>query len=175
MSLYIEDYSERAIALFGDTKSFKGKIMEIGGKFNPSLKVTNSEDRRAGFIFPKTKRSVVQQLIDDVASGSIEAEAVEEKSTYSKSVPSSTSSRNTNSSVVEVSKSDFMNLLSKVERLEQEVNNLKKQLLGKSDIPSDKVSSKVSNKQKNKVEESESEEKDEEEDEMPKKRLLRRS
>jgi predicted RNase H-like nuclease (RuvC/YqgF family) len=177
MSLYIEDYSERAIALFGNTVPYKNKIMEIGGKFNPLLKVSNSEDRRAGFIFPKTKRTVVQQLIDDINSGSIEPGAVEEKSNnYTKSVSSSSSSRSSQNSVnnsvnnnVEVSKTDFMNLLSKVERLEQEVNNLKQQLSGKSD--STKMSTKTKVVDEKEVEKDE----DDIEEEMPKKRLLRRS
>lgn len=173
MSLIIEDYSERAIALFGDTKPYKNKIMEIGGKFNPSLKVSNSDDRRAGFIFPKTKRTVVQQLISDIESGTIEPGAIEEKSNnYTKSVSSSSSSSRSsvNNTTVEVSKTDFMNLLSKVERLEQEVNNLKQQLSGKSD------NTKMSTKTKTKVVvEEKDEDEDESEEEMPKKRLLRRS
>lgn len=45
----IVDYSEKAIAVIGDTKKIKDKLKELGGKFNAHLKCG------AGWIFPKTK------------------------------------------------------------------------------------------------------------------------
>jgi hypothetical protein len=162
MTFTIVDYSERAIALFGDTKPYKGKIMELSGKFNPSLKVENSDERRPGWVFPKTKKSQVEQLIKDINNGEVEPEVVEEKNSYK--------SNNTpiKSSTVEVSRTDFMNLLSKVERLEQEVNNLKRQFVNSSSSSS---SSCTTIKKSIKVVE---EEEESEEEQVPKKGLLRK-
>jgi hypothetical protein len=168
MSLSIVDYSERAIALFGETKPYKNKITDLGGKFNPSLKVSNSEERRAGWIFPKTKKSVVEQMVNDIISGNIQAEVTDEKTTYTKST--SVSKNITQQSTVEISRTDFMNLLSKVERLEQEVNNLKLLLSGNSSSSSNNIN----NSNKKIVNEDFDEEELNEEEEKPKKRLLRK-
>lgn len=49
----IIDYSERAIAVVGDTKPIKDKLKQLGGKFNARLSCG------AGWIFPKTKLEIV--------------------------------------------------------------------------------------------------------------------
>ncbi len=49
----IVDYSERAIAVFGDTKPIKDKLKSLGGRFNPYLKKDGV--RMAGWVFPKAK------------------------------------------------------------------------------------------------------------------------
>jgi hypothetical protein len=51
MSYQIENYSEKAIAIFGDTEGIKDQLIELGGKFNPHLR------GRPGWIFPKSKES----------------------------------------------------------------------------------------------------------------------
>ena len=53
----IVDYSEKAIALLGDTKPIKDKLRELGGRFNPRLTCG------AGWIFPKKMESQVRELI----------------------------------------------------------------------------------------------------------------
>lgn len=55
------DYSEKAIALFGDTKPIKDALSDIGGRFNSRL--TYDGQKRAGWIFPKAKEAQVRQLI----------------------------------------------------------------------------------------------------------------
>ena len=104
MSLYIVDYSERAIALFGETSLYKDNISAIGGKFNPSLK--SNDKKLAGWIFPKSKKSDVERLLNSIKEGTLTK--TETKEPYKKNI-----------SEEYVSKKDFMNLLSKVERLEQ--------------------------------------------------------
>ena len=54
----IVDYSEKAIAVYGNTKELKDELKAIGGRFNPKLK------EGAGWIFPKSKRSEVDALIN---------------------------------------------------------------------------------------------------------------
>ena len=63
-SVYIVDYTEKAIAVFGDTKVMKDHLASLGGKFNPSLR-GNNDDKKPGWIFPNTKRSEVQSLLDE--------------------------------------------------------------------------------------------------------------
>lgn len=150
MNLYIVDYSEKAIALFGETTDYKVHILNAGGKYNPSLR--HNEQRQAGWIFPKTKKAEVEKLVNQIKSGSIE-----EKSTPT---PVREYKKKTETNESEwVSKQDFMNLVSKVERLEQEYNRLLK----------------MKNKEETKEEsEEESEDEEESEEEEKPKRLLRK-
>lgn len=46
-------YSEKAIAVIGETKPIKDRLKALGGKFNPRLKCG------AGWIFPRTKLDTV--------------------------------------------------------------------------------------------------------------------
>lgn len=70
--LEIVDYSEKAIAVFGDTKSIKGLLKEIGGRFNPSLNYNG--EKRAGWIFSKKQADKVRELL---APAKIEEEPAE--------------------------------------------------------------------------------------------------
>lgn len=57
----IVDYSEKAIAVFGDTKAVKDRLKELGGRFNPSLKY--GEGKRAGWIFSKKQADKVRAML----------------------------------------------------------------------------------------------------------------
>lgn len=59
--LEIVDYSEKAIAVFGDTKAVKDQLKELGGRFNPSLNYDG--EKRAGWIFSKKQADKVKELI----------------------------------------------------------------------------------------------------------------
>lgn len=59
--LELVDYSEKAIALFGNTKEIKEKLKEIGGRFNPFL--TRNGEKMAGWIFSKSKENELKNLI----------------------------------------------------------------------------------------------------------------
>lgn len=54
----IIDYSEKAIAVIGDTKPIKDKLKELGGRFNFRLTCG------AGWIFPKTKAYTVRKALN---------------------------------------------------------------------------------------------------------------
>ncbi len=54
----IIDYSEKAIAVIGDTKSIKEKLKELGGKFNFRLSCG------PGWIFPKTQLNTIQTALN---------------------------------------------------------------------------------------------------------------
>jgi hypothetical protein len=49
----IVDYSEKALAVFGDTRAIKDQLKTLGGRFNPKL--THNEKKQAGWIFSLCK------------------------------------------------------------------------------------------------------------------------
>ena len=198
MSLYIVDYSEKAIAIFGETKYYKNKLSEIQGKFNASLNFKNENgetDKKAGWIFPKVRKDMVKQVVNDINSGKIEKEPSlsnkpkvvykqdtteikvnSEETTYNNTSNSNTSNRDyvNISSLKEelfkdfVPKRDFMNLVSKIEKLEQELFILKNNSSSSKDsINTFKSSSKTETYNEDELEEEYTEE------EKPKKSLLR--
>lgn len=75
--LKIVDYSEKAIAVFGDTKAIKEQLKELGGRFNPSLNYNG--EKRAGWIFSKRKADEVRELLVPSAEESKEEEAAGDK------------------------------------------------------------------------------------------------
>lgn len=157
MNLYIVDYSEKAIALFGETTDYKLHISNAGGKYNPSLRY--NDQRQAGWIFPKTKKAEVEKLVNQIKSGSIE----EIKQQTTAPVQREYKKKTETNEGEWVSKQDFMNLVSKVERLEQEYNRLLK-MKNKEEPKVSRVSSS----------EEENEEDEESEEEEKPKRLLRK-
>ena len=54
----IIDYSDRAIAVVGDTKDIKDQLKKLGGRFNFKLSCG------AGWIFPKSKLDELQKLLN---------------------------------------------------------------------------------------------------------------
>jgi hypothetical protein len=57
----IVDYSEKALAVFGDTKPIKDQLKALGGRFNPKL--THEGSKRAGWIFSKSKEQELNNLL----------------------------------------------------------------------------------------------------------------
>ncbi len=47
------EYSVKAVAVFGDTKTIKEELRAMGGRFNARL--TFNGEKLAGWIFPKSK------------------------------------------------------------------------------------------------------------------------
>ena len=58
----IVDYSEKSVAVFGDTKSVKEQLAALGGRFNKYL--TQNGQKCAGWVFPKTKETELRQLVN---------------------------------------------------------------------------------------------------------------
>ena len=59
--LEIVDYSEKAIAVFGDTKAIKEELKKLGGRFNPYL--NHNVEKRSGWIFSKKQADKVRALL----------------------------------------------------------------------------------------------------------------
>lgn len=64
--LEMVDYSDKAIAVFGDTKAIKEQLKKLGGRFNPSLNYNG--EKRAGWIFSKKQADKVKELITPTES-----------------------------------------------------------------------------------------------------------
>ncbi|MDL2243866.1 fusion protein, partial [Bacteroidales bacterium OttesenSCG-928-J19] len=58
----IVDYSEKALAIFGDTRPIKDQLKALGGRFNPRLSYNGN--KRAGWIFATTKRTELNNLLN---------------------------------------------------------------------------------------------------------------
>lgn len=58
----IVDYSEKAVAIFGDTKAIKDQLASLGGRFNMYL--TLNGKKCAGWIFPKNKEDELRRLVN---------------------------------------------------------------------------------------------------------------
>lgn len=55
--LKVENYSEKAIVVTGNTKLFKTEFKKLGGRFNPRLKCGQ------GWVFSAKKRDDVEALV----------------------------------------------------------------------------------------------------------------
>lgn len=60
--LRLVKYSEKAYALFGETKPLKDKLKDIGGKFNPYLK--ENGEKSPGWIFSAKKLDQLKELVN---------------------------------------------------------------------------------------------------------------
>lgn len=56
-------YSDRAIAVFGDTKPVKDLLKELGGRFNKFLMHPKNGVRAAGWIFPVKQEDKIKQAL----------------------------------------------------------------------------------------------------------------
>jgi hypothetical protein len=60
-----QHYTDKSIAVFGDTKPWTQNLKELGGRYNPNLRGGH------GWIFSKSKEGQVLQFIDDANAGLI--------------------------------------------------------------------------------------------------------
>jgi len=124
MSFEIVDYSEKSIAVFGDITKYESHFNELKGMFNANLKYKG--ESKPGFIFTKFKRPQVQDLVRKLkvidSTSSVEIDDEKGEKTERKSFAKSDDN-------VILSREQFMNLVSTLNRLEQDVAYLKKQVL----------------------------------------------
>ena len=117
-SITVEQYSEKAIVVRGNTIPYKEKLLSVGGKWNKMLKGGE------GWIFPLTKKPIIEKLLSEPptvyednsdSSSSSSSSYKSKQSTYktSRSVSSESSSE------VVLSKKEYLHLISRIERLEQ--------------------------------------------------------
>jgi hypothetical protein len=123
--MQVIDYTEKAIAVIGDTKLFKDTLSSLKGKFNPSLRdPNNKENKIAGWIFPKTKKDEIEKVISDANSGKIQASSSvsadddKKKNIISKAFSSTSTSSNENE--FKITKEMYLALITRIEKLESE-------------------------------------------------------
>ena len=114
MSISIVNYSEKAIAVFGNTKDIKDHLSALGGKFNPSLK--QNDERVPGWVFPNSKKEEVRKIITAFSQGTL-GEPPKKVEKASSSAPAETFT---------ISKEMFLALVSRIETLEAELSISKK-------------------------------------------------
>lgn len=71
----VVEYSDKSIAVVGDTKAIKDELKKLGGRFNGRLNVGGK--KVAGWIFPKGKRAEVEKLTGEVKPNSLAAAEAE--------------------------------------------------------------------------------------------------
>lgn len=59
LHLELINYSDKAVALFGDTKQVKDKLGEIGGSFNSALRY--GDTRKPGWVFPRKLEAAIRR------------------------------------------------------------------------------------------------------------------
>lgn len=59
----IVDYSEKCVALFGDTKPVKEELKKLGGRFNSNLRPFDDDTRVPGWVFPKKCKEDLMKLV----------------------------------------------------------------------------------------------------------------
>jgi len=134
MSFEIVDYSEKSIAVFGDVLKYQNEFLDLKGMLNEKLRYKGAV--ATGFIFTKFKRPQVQNLVRKLKMLESNVNPDEEKGEVSSSSTPTTTSRivqKTDDNVV-LSREQFMNLVSTLNRLEQDVAFLKKQVLSHSSV-----------------------------------------
>ena len=103
----IVKYSDKCIAVFGETKEYKTNFSTNGGKFNANLTNPKTGNKEAGWIFTLDKLSLLQDIASKINTKEI------------KPIPVQTPTKDDF-----VDKKTFMNLVSRVEQLEQEYYKL---------------------------------------------------
>ena len=61
LNIFIVDYSEKAVAVFGDTKEIKEQLKSLGGRFNKFL--THNGEKKPGWIFKKEQLEELEKLV----------------------------------------------------------------------------------------------------------------
>jgi hypothetical protein len=129
-SITVEQYSEKAIVVRGNTIPYKEKLLSAGGKWNKLLKGGE------GWIFPLTKKPFVEKLLsepptvheDGNSSSSSSSSRIRDEgpsssdSSYKSKQNTYKTSRsvsNESSSEVVLTKKEYLHLISRIERLEQ--------------------------------------------------------
>ncbi len=137
-TITVEQYSEKAIVVRGNTVPYKDKLLSIGGKWNKMLKGGE------GWIFPLTKKHVVEKMLSDPPSvhdnnDNSNDMGNDNDNTKKKDYTTRTVRTNYNmsSSEVVLTKKEYLHLISRIERLEQ--------LVGGNNNTNNDVSSKKKN------------------------------
>lgn len=182
MSVYVADYSEKSIAVFGETKPIKDYLLAAGGLFNERLNNKISGNREPGWIFVKNKEKEVKELTEKANKGLLPKKDSQPSSISESDMPPilrSTRATKTADSkpAFEFTKEMYLALVSRIEKLENDNAILVQSIQdGTKLLQEKKITKKEATVEKSKKvvqrDDSEDEEEDEEEDMMPSKSFL---
>jgi hypothetical protein len=110
MSINIVNYSEKSIAVLGETKPIKEHLSAIGGKWNPSL--THNGEKVAGWIFVISKRDEVKKVLMSYSQGTLGDAPVKKEYTKRETSPPSD---------FQFTKEMYLALVTRIEKLENEL------------------------------------------------------
>lgn len=154
MSLFLVSYTDKAIAVFGDISKYENALLKLGGKFNPNLNYQG--ERKAGFIFPKTKSTIVSGFVQNpvettkISDGPKISESKTKENDYTTKTESlrhseknvkDTLTQDNKKDVIMLSREQFLSLVNTLNRLEQDVAYLKKVVAQNN--PSSKVTDSI--------------------------------
>ena len=105
-------YSDKYLVVFGNTKDYKSHFIAAKGQFRPSFKLV--PEKGAGWGFYMSLKNSVEKLVNDINSGVIKPSPDESTQTERKSGSSNTIDDNA-----------LVNILKRLEVLEQEVSMLR--------------------------------------------------
>lgn len=63
-SMEYAEYSDKSFMIYGETKEHKDALKELGGKFNMNLNNPDGSGKTPGWIFPKSKETVVKNFLN---------------------------------------------------------------------------------------------------------------
>lgn len=64
--LKVEYYTEKSIVVRGDTKEYKDKLKELGGRWNSSLTDKETGEKFGGWIFSSKNRKEIESFIENM-------------------------------------------------------------------------------------------------------------
>ena len=183
MSVYVADYSEKSVAVFGETKPIKDYLLAAGGLFNERLNNKISGNREPGWIFVKGKEKEVKELVEKANKGLLPKKESQSSTASESDMPPilrSTRTAKTADSkpAFDFTKEMYLALVSRIEKLENDNAILLQHIQEGSGVPLQKTVKKDSTAEKSKkvepkvVFEEDSDDEDEEENIMPAKSFL---
>ena len=60
---YVAQYSDKAVAVFGDSRNIKDKLKSAGGRYNGNLSNPTTGKKEPGWIFPNNKKEELAKII----------------------------------------------------------------------------------------------------------------
>ncbi len=160
--LRVINYSEKAVALIGDTFAVKDEIKKLGGTFNKSLSIENT--KVSGWIFPSNKKQEIESFIKSTPEDKLKTN---KPSSYGIN-----DVKNTISIDPKITHEMFANLLNKYEMLEARLNCIEEHLSLKGKTVSSSKAAVTKLKTKTKKEDSSDEDEIEDRQEIKPKRFL---
>lgn len=182
MSVYVSDYSEKSVAVFGETKSIKDYLLSAGGLFNERLNNKVSGNREPGWIFVRGKEKEVKELVEKANKGLLPKKESQSSSISESDMPpilrSNRTAKTTDSKpAFDFTKEMYLALVSRIEKLENDnailLQHVQKDLSSfQKAVKKDSTAEKTKKVEPKVVFEEESDEEDEEENIVPTKSFL---